>query len=220
MPPSPPIRLVCFDWGGVIIRICRSWDEGCAAAGIPVRGDVASPECRARRKVLSNDYQLGKFDDATFLARLSETTGGLYTPEEIARVHDAWLIAEYPGVADLVDRLTRLTHVQTGVLSNTNARHWARHTPRSDNAAADFPTIAKLRYRHASHLLGLGKPDPAIYHEYARLTGFAPAEILFFDDLEENVQAARGAGWQCEQIDHTGDTAAQIDAHLRSHQVW
>ncbi len=31
------IQLVCFDVGGVVVRICHTWAEGCAAAGITPR---------------------------------------------------------------------------------------------------------------------------------------------------------------------------------------
>jgi FMN phosphatase YigB (HAD superfamily) len=58
--------------------------------------------------------------------------------------------------------------------------------------------------------LRLAKPDEAIYRAYEKATGVAGAEIIFFDDLAENIEAARAAGWNAEQIDHTGDTAEQV----------
>ena len=65
----------------------------------------------------------------------------------------------------------------------------------------------------------LAKPGLDIYHAFVERTGHRAAGILFFDDLEENVVAARRAGWNAEQIDHTGDTAAQIRGHLREYGV-
>jgi HAD superfamily hydrolase (TIGR01509 family) len=67
------------------------------------------------------------------------------------------------------------------------------------------------------------KPDREIYHAFARATGFdgapgsrgGPEHIVFFDDLPENVAAARAAGWQAFRVDHTGDTAAQMGGVLR-----
>ena len=38
--------------------------------------------------------------------------------------------------------------------------------------------------------------------------------VIFFDDLEENIAAARSIGWTAHQIDHTRDTAAQMRYHL------
>ena len=40
---------------------------------------------------------------------------------------------------------------------------------------------------------------------------------VFFDDLAENVSAARACGWNAVHIDHEGDTARQVMAGLRAH---
>jgi len=46
-----------------------------------------------------------------------------------------------------------------------------------------------------SHEVGLRKPDPAIYELAASRLGVRPEEIIFVDDIEANVEAARTAGW-------------------------
>ena len=212
------IKLVCFDWGGVILRICRSWQEGCERAGLPVRDGSTDESAMHRRHELSIRYQIGELSCEAFVDALAETTDGLYTPDEIRLIHDAWLIEEYEGVGDVVSELVAHPSVSTGLLSNTNQLHWERHFE-TGNRPADFPTVGLLEHRHASHLLRLAKPDPAIYRAFERETGFDGPTILFFDDLEENVQAARSVGWKSEQIDHTNDTAGQIRAHLRTHDV-
>src|ERR1700742_1814911 len=47
--------------------------------------------------------------------------------------------------------------------------------------------------------LGAAKPDPAFFAEAARRIGSAPAAILFIDDTEPNIDAARAAGMAAEQ---------------------
>jgi putative hydrolase of the HAD superfamily len=42
--------------------------------------------------------------------------------------------------------------------------------------------------------LGLAKPDPAYFRRAAELIGAPAAEVLFVDDVEPNVQAARDVG--------------------------
>lgn len=214
------VKCVCFDWGGVILRICRSWEEGCAAAGIAFRGRPETPEAVAARKDIVSRYQLGLIPSEVFYEGLAAAVDRLYTPDEIRRVHDAWLIAEYPGIDDVLARLSGLEHVSTGLLSNTNAAHWARHLPKADGAPADFPAIGRLRYRCASHLLRAAKPTRDAFEAFEAAVGVRGDEILFFDDLEENVLAARAHGWRVERIEHDGDTASQISDHLRSHEVW
>lgn len=214
-----PVTLVCFDWGGVILKICRSWEEGCARAGVPVRDGSTSPEARGRRRAIAQAFHVGAMEAADFYRRLSAATEGVYSPAELERIHHAWLIEEYPGIAGVIDELLSVPGVQTGVLSNTNHEHWRRHQPDLCDGLKCFPTIGRLMHRHASHVLRLAKPDAEIYHAFVRQTGHGPGGILFFDDLAENIDAARAAGWNAEQIDHTGDTAAQIRGHLRRYGV-
>ena len=203
--------MIVFDWGGVILRICRSFAEGATAAGLDVRDGLTDPQMHDVRRAIGKQYQVGEIDDDAFFAAVSDSMNGVYTPDEIAAVHDAWLLGEYDGVADLVDAL-HTASIETALLSNTNARHWGRREQ-------DFPTAGRLRHQHASHLLRLAKPDVAIYHAFAEVTRREPGELLFFDDLPENVDAARAAGWRSECIDHQGDTAAQMRTHLAAHGI-
>jgi HAD superfamily hydrolase (TIGR01509 family) len=211
------MKIIVFDLGGVVVRICRTWPEACAAAGLPYRGVDVSPEGVARRKAIVHEYEVGAIDDDTYFARLAATMDGRYDRAEVRALHDAWITGEYAGVSDLIDHLHH-AGLDTGVLSNTNAHHWRQMTS-GGHGTAKFPTPEKPRHVHASHLLGLAKPDPAIYHAFARRAGYAPADIVFFDDLPANVQAAREAGWHSHVIDHTGDPAAQIRAWLRERGI-
>jgi len=199
--------VVCFDWGGVILRICRSFPEGVRAAGLDHREGVDNEELYDVRRALSAEHQVGRMSEDDFFTSVSESYGGLYTPEEVALVHDAWLLDEYEGVAGLVRDLHETAPCPTALLSNTNARHWGRRI-------SDFPTAGSLHLQHASHLLQLAKPDDGIYRAFESETGFSGAQIVFFDDLEPNILAARKRGWRAVQVDHTGDPAAQMRAAL------
>jgi glucose-1-phosphatase len=217
MNSTANITLVCFDLGGVVVRICRSWREGCQRAGLPVRDGADHPDMRQRRRQLSHEYQSGRLDCGEFFNRMADATGTLYTPEEIRRIHDAWLIDQYPGIDTLLARLA--DRIDTGILSNTNATHWAAMLPDRTDAPPRFPAVAIPRHKHASHLLGAAKPDPAIYRAFEAAAGHAGPNILFFDDLEENIAAARAAGWNARHIDPLADPPAQIAAELARHGI-
>jgi glucose-1-phosphatase len=209
--PAP--TLIVFDLGGVVVRIARSFAEACALAGLPVRAGADDPAMSARRHTLAELHGVGQLAINEFCVEVARTTGGLYSPGEIRRIHDAWLIAEYPGVADVIAALAR-AGVRTGVLSNTNHAHWVRLAPRRLGGTGEFPAIDPVDHPHASHLLGLHKPDPAIYSAFERETGLAGPDVLFFDDLEENVAAASGLGWRTCRVDHAADPASQIRGEL------
>ena len=204
------IRLVCFDLGGVVLRICRTWAEGCAAAGLDVRDPSRWQQTKPARAALIVQYQTGRIDGQTFAQQASALVGGLYSPAEILGIHRAWLLTEYEGINDLVHRLHQ-GGLDTATLSNTNHEHWAR--------MGEFPAVMRIRHHLPSHRIGLHKPDPSIYCLVERQLGYAGAEILFLDDTQENVAAARQVGWKAQLIDPSAPTAAQIISVLRSHGV-
>lgn len=204
------IRLVCFDLGGVVIRICRSWAEGCAAAGLDVRDESRRQLSREARRELIVRHQTGRLGGQEFAQLVSRAQDGLYSPQEILAVHHAWITGEYEGVGDLIDAINQ-RNVSTAALSNTNHEHWRQ--------MREFPTMLRFRHLFASHLLGLHKPDAAIFHAVQRQLGLAGDEILFFDDLAENIDGARSAGWHAHAIDPLAPTAPQITAALRTHGV-
>ncbi|MFN7314776.1 MAG: HAD-IA family hydrolase [Phycisphaerae bacterium] len=209
------IRCVCFDWGGVILRHCRGWAEACLASGVPLREGMDDPVRKQHRQELNHLFQIGRISEAEFFPQIAAATGGLYTEAEVRRLHHGWLLTEYAGVSDIIDAINAVGHVQTALLSNTNAAHWARHMDSPcGTIKADYPAIQRITHRHASHLLGHAKPHGDIYRAFEDATGFGPGDILFFDDLPDNIAMARQLGWHAVLIDHTRETAPQLHAAL------
>ena len=137
---------------------------------------------------------------------------------DLRRILDAWVAAEYPGVAAVLDAI-EASGVRTAVLSNTNAAHWAL-IAESEAARAAYPSVSRHHHLFLSHRLGLTKPDPAIFAAVEAATGIDAARVLYFDDVLPYIEAARAHGWHAEQIDHLVDsTAPQLLAHLRRHGV-
>ena len=204
------VRLVCFDLGGVIIRICQTWEERVAAAGLEMRNAAHWDKIGPTRDTLMVRYMTGGITGRQFARQLSEALDGQYKPVEIMAIHDAWLIDEYEDVGTIVDRLHQVG-LDTAALSNTTPEHWARMD--------EFPAVGQLRHRFASHELGINKPEPAIYRHVEQQLGFTGKQILFFDDAEENIIAARNVGWRAEQVDPAGIPAQQIRDALARHGV-
>lgn len=210
--PDCPIQLVCFDIGGVLVRICRSWEEGCRAAGLPLRDGamlILKRELQARRRLV-NLYQTGKMDIDEYCQRVSETIEGHYDPLEIRAIHDAWLLDEYEGMSDVIDAIHE-SGGKTAALSNINAVHWAR--------LDEYPAVSRLHHRFGSHLIGHHKPEPEIYRVLESSLNVTGADILFFDDLLQNVEAARTIGWHAVHIDHDAPMVAQVRTSLIEHNV-
>ena len=59
----------------------------------------------------------------------------------------------------------------------------------------------------------MAKPEPAIFHLASERLGVAPGECVFVDDLDENVDAARGVGMRAVlyRVDKGDDLHAQLE---------
>jgi glucose-1-phosphatase len=205
------VQLVVFDLGRVLIRICDGWRNACEVAGVPVPAGAGEFDESTKRRV---DEIVGRLDSGacdlqTFAGEYGPCCG--LAPADVVRIQQVYLRGPYPGAAELLDELTA-TGVQTACLSNTHDTHWRMML---DTASANYLPLERLTHRFASHLVGMRKPFAAIYEHVERTAHVAPGAILFFDDLEPNVTAARRRGWQGRIIRTDADPIAQVRHHLR-----
>lgn len=216
--PAPP-TLVVFDIGGVLIRHHRAWAPACRAVGLPVPENVDEPSFLAARRRLHHLFGIGEIDEDAFYAGMaSADTQRLYTPADIRRLHEGWLLDEYAGVASLLASLRRAARARTATLSNTNAGHWRQMNALPDSRSR-YASLTHIEHLHASHLLRAAKPDALIYERFEAAMNAKPHEILFFDDLKENIAAASSRGWRTVLVDHTQETEPQIRAALIAHRL-
>ena len=198
------VQLVCFDIGGVLIRIVDDWHDAFRLAGLNLPDAAGNGDGEAAFRAAARAYETGRIDDAAFLAAMTQRLGGL-TTDQARAIMSSWLIEPFEGVAQVIELVNATTAV-TACLSNTNLLHW-----RQMEADARYgPMLRKLDQHFTSFDMGARKPEPAIYEQVEQVMGLPGQRILFFDDLEKNVAAARGRGWRAERIDPRGDPAAQM----------
>ena len=191
---TPGVRLVVFDLGRVLIRICDDWRHACRCAGVEI--DVAPLLLHAAKfKQLSNALEVGQISFEQFAGEIAGLTGA--SPAQVRCAFEAYTREPYFGAADLVDELNA-TGFDTACLSNTNEPHWGLLS--QPGHLSYFP-LNRLKHRFASHLVRFRKPDEAIYAHVEKQTGTAPDSILFFDDVRENVDAAARRGWRVHRVD-------------------
>ncbi len=91
-----------------------------------------------------------------------------------------------PGIEDLLTRIRRKYRV--AFLSNSNEVH-AEVIPKQ------FAPLFERDDRFIfSHRFKVAKPDPEMFHRALETIGAQPADVVFIDDMIENVIAARGLG--------------------------
>jgi FMN phosphatase YigB (HAD superfamily) len=88
-----------------------------------------------------------------------------------------------------VQRLASANRVM--IFSNTNQVHWDFLVAETGGELAAFEA-------YLSHELRRSKPAVEAFEMVARQAGIDPARSVFFDDMAENVEGARLAGFQAE----------------------
>src|SRR5262245_59157256 len=115
------IRLVCFDLGRVLVRICENWQHACQIAQVPARrGELDDTAKRAVHEIVCA-HEVGRINHEQFCQQMSPHLG--IDAGQVRAMSDHYLLSMYPGVLEMLDDLT-LQAVETACLSNTNASHW------------------------------------------------------------------------------------------------
>lgn len=115
--------------------------------------------------------------------------------ERFCDIFPGWI----PGMAELIQELNDKKVPFYG-LSNTCRMHVESLYEKHPDIMGLFKTL------HTSYEMKLRKPDPKIYQELSARIGREPGELVFFDDLPENVSVARECGLQA----HLFEDAAQV----------
>ena len=175
------MRWVVFDYGEVISRPTGALPDLANLLGVPL-ADFERGYWAAR-----DDYDRGQPDLEYW--RAVGAVVGAEVDEELARLLTdvdvrGWLLPD-PGSVELVEELAA-AGVPLALLSN---------------APVPFARVAEREpwARHFRHLvfsgdLGVAKPDPRIFAALARRLGADPADCVFFDDRQVNVDGANAAG--------------------------
>jgi len=102
--------------------------------------------------------------------------------------------------AEMMEWSARLNRagIKTGILSNIG-------DAMELGVLGRFPALTEFSHHTFSHRLGIAKPDAEIYSHAVEGLGVPAGEILFVDDREENILAARAVGMVAVQyLGHSG----------------
>lgn len=107
------------------------------------------------------------------------------------------------GIEELLDRVRQQYRV--AFLSNSNEIH-AELIPRA------YSVLFRKDDRFIfSHLLKLAKPDPAIFERALTILGTTPSQMIYVDDLVENVIVARSLGIRAFQFAGANDLQHELE---------
>ncbi|MFJ3879115.1 HAD family hydrolase [Streptomyces sp. NPDC090077] len=180
-------EILLFDLFGVIAR--HQSPQGRArlveAAGVP--GEAFWKAYWALRPA----YDSGAVDGPAYWRLVAGALGTAFGPERIAALVEADIASWSAVDAEMVDLIGELAASgrRIALLSNVPeelAVHYERH----------HPWLAHFEVRGLSCRIGYAKPAPGAYAWCLRALDAPPGRILFVDDRQENVDAARALGIQ------------------------
>lgn len=200
----PRPRALLFDLGNVLIDIdfTRTLAHWAGNAG------VDADTLRGRFAVDANykAYEQGALELADYFAHLRGVLGVDLTDAEFLAGWNAIFIGQRAHLTPLLTQAAKTYPLY--VFSNTNRAHeefWSREYAE---------ILAPFTHLFVSSTIGLRKPDRAAFAHVAAAMGHAPADILFLDDLKENIDGAAAVGFQTVHITRAQDVEDAVRALL------
>lgn len=197
----PPAHRLVMDLGGVT---CRWLPDRRLAALADLSGlPAATIDAQVFESGWDDACERGRFVLDELLDQLTALLALTRSPATDELLRSAWAQAFEPDprVLALIGRAT----CPTALFTNNG--------PLLEAALpADLPAVADAFDELVfSWHLGTTKPDPDAFAGAVERLGVDPATILFVDDSEANVEAARAAGWQAHQ--YTDPMNLQLALH-------
>jgi len=197
---APATRALLFDLGGVLLDI----DFGRALAAWAPHSRLPPERLREAFR-LDEPYErheAGALAAEGYFAHLREALALECDAATVQAGFNAILLGEIAETVQLLEAVRQ--RVPCYAISNTNAVH----VTEIDRA---FPQLLPRFTRvFASHETGHRKPHAAAFEHALREIGVAGAEVLLFDDLVANVEAARALGLQAVLVRGPQDVRAAL----------
>jgi len=134
--------------------------------------------------------ETGQVDEEEFLRDIPAVLGCAREMPFRIRFH-AWQLQLFSNIEDCVR--TAAQRYRVALLSNTNEIHWHQVT----SASSLFDVFDKV---FLSFETGHYKPEPAAFYDVMEYFGCGPGEIVFLDDSEPNIAAARELGIDAHKV--------------------
>lgn len=185
-------KILIFDLGGVILDI--HFERSFAALikmGVPAEM-MNEEDCLLNATI--RDFDRGDITTGEFFSYIATACGKkeLATPEHIAEAWNSMLGSFQHEKTEQIKRL-REKGYRVVMLSNTNDGHWdeieRRFTIATGEKLEECFDALYLSYR-----MHRRKPEKEIFLEVLASENAKPEECIFFDDSEENCEAARSTG--------------------------
>ncbi len=197
MSSNPP-RCLLMDLGGVIISL----DFRPLATKMRALTGIEAAQLQAMLSAngLVRKFESGQMGEREFHEEVCRRIGSRMTWEGFL---DAWnsVFARQLIDDDLLASIAG--RVRLWAISNTNKLH-------CDFLAKKFSFLRHFEGLVLSYEAGALKPDPQIFRTALERIQVPPSEVLFVDDLEENVEAAKAIGMASIRFENPPQLIAEL----------
>ncbi|MCS6916772.1 MAG: HAD family phosphatase [Chitinophagales bacterium] len=196
------IRNIILDYGGVLIDLdydapVRTMEQ----LQVPRFGEVFSQQ---QQHPLFDALDRGQLTEKEFRDQLRQLLHVHLTDDQIDEAWNSMILQIRPEKIELLRQLYAEDY-RLYLLSNTNFIHLkylTKYLLRVYGRTSLEEFFDKVYY---SCMLGLRKPEPAIFQRVIQENALRPQETLFVDDHPAHVQAAAGLGLIAVHYDPTTD---------------
>jgi putative hydrolase of the HAD superfamily len=196
------ISAVLFDYGMVLSNVPedRAWRE------LERVLDAEQEAFQAAYWKYRDAYDRGALSAQTYWESVAHDLEKSLDADHLHALIDVDTIVWTQPNLEMMEWAARLNRagIKTGILSNIGDAMEA-------GVLGRFPALAEFTHHTFSHRLGIAKPDAAIYRHAVEGLGVAAGEILFVDDKEENIRAAREVGMVAVQYTGHGGFVEEME---------
>lgn len=200
------VKNIIFDLGGVILNV----DYNLCVLAFRELGynDFDALFNKAKQSGLFDELEVGKINEAEFVAEMQRIAGGHISHEQIVEAWNAMLL-NLPN-----ERLELLMNLKnqynTYLLSNTNAIHEDGFTKiiQEENGIDSLDDYFHKVY--FSHNVGLRKPHAEVFQHILDEHGLKAGETLFIDDSIQHVEGASRLGIKAVHLDLSKHTLLDL----------
>lgn len=197
-------QAVIFDLGGVVLdsplHAIEAYErEQGLPPGLVNRVVVETGAEGAWSRLERGELSMEAFHRA-FEAEIRAVGHAIRAAELMARIAGC---GPRPAMLEAIRRI-RARGLRTGALTN----NWVSEGSESAALRPHFDAFVE------SSVVGLRKPDPAIYHHACEALGVRPPEAIFLDDIGRNLKAARALGMETIKVEHPERALERLAARL------
>jgi len=189
-------RAVIFDLGGVYFK-----DALLSFGDLSKKEGFSSNRfLEVIRKKYFNKIEIGKMAEEDFWHRFKHDVG-FKMPIAEAKSYFLSQHKPMPGMKELVRDVRK--EVKVGLLTN-NVKKWFSRIDKHYKISREFDEVI------VSEDVKIRKPEKKIYLIMAKSLGVNPSECIFFDDYQENVQAASRFGFKAFKFISAGQVKKEL----------